>query len=79
MSCIEDTKALLKGTEYIDDIYLYNIQPPSHIGFKINNFMFFGIFFSWHSAHSLKLTFNSAHDTRYKRPVSLSDCSLQLA
>lgn len=25
MSCIEDTKALLKGTEYIDDIYLYNI------------------------------------------------------
>lgn len=25
MSCIEDTKALLKGTKYIDDIYLYNI------------------------------------------------------
>ena len=25
MSCIEETKALLKGTEYIDDIYLYNI------------------------------------------------------
>lgn len=25
MSCIEDTKTLLKGTKYIDDIYLYNI------------------------------------------------------
>lgn len=25
MSCIEDAKALLKGTKYIDDIYLYNI------------------------------------------------------
>lgn len=25
MSCIEDTKALLEGTKYIDDIYLYNI------------------------------------------------------
>ena len=25
MSCIEDTKALLKGTKYIDDIYLYSI------------------------------------------------------
>ena len=25
MSCTEDTKALLKGTKYIDDIYLYNI------------------------------------------------------
>lgn len=25
MSCIEDTKALLKSTKYIDDIYLYNI------------------------------------------------------
>lgn len=25
MSCIKDTKTLLKGTKYIDDIYLYNI------------------------------------------------------